>query len=106
MAARFRVVQRQHGVVQRRSGPSESSVQPSHLSGAALDHAALGTQTYLTVEDLVVYLRFPNGRAARAWVTRMGIPKCRRGGRTLLVLRRDVDRAVQPGQQLGQRRHD
>jgi len=60
------------------------------------DQAALARQTYLTIPELTAYLRFPSEHACRLWLTRAGaIPKIRRG-RTLLVLRRDVDGYLQP----------
>ncbi len=55
--------------------------------------------TYLTVPEAADYLRFPTPHAFRAWARRHGLPSCRRGGRTLLFLRRDLDEAV------GNRRH-
>jgi hypothetical protein len=102
----------------------QSPGQSSNLKDALLDRARRATDAdltvdqlvaglvayvaderrpYLTVAQLVKYLGFPSERAARAWVKEVGIPPCRRGKRTLLVLRRDVDHAVQPGKQVGQR---
>lgn len=104
MAPRLvRRVQRKDRVVKRGARAPKTAIQPRHLPRAVPDHASLGTQTYLTVEELTAYLRFPSCGATRNWISRTGLPKCRRGGRTLLVLRRDVDRAVQPGNQLGNR---
>jgi Helix-turn-helix domain len=54
----------------------------------------LDAQTYLTVDEVAEYLRFPNRRAAYKWAVRQGIPSCSRG-RVLLYLRRDIDDNVQ-----------
>lgn len=50
--------------------------------------------TYLTVEQATAYLQFPTVNAFRHWVRAHGVPKFRRGGRTLLFLRRDLDEAI------------
>jgi hypothetical protein len=50
--------------------------------------------TYLTVPEAQAYLRFPSRAAFRVWAKRNGLPCCRRGARTLLFLRRDLDDAV------------
>jgi hypothetical protein len=54
----------------------------------------LATQTYLSVDEALAYLRFRTRKALYAWADRQRIPKCRRG-RTLLFLRRDLDEALQ-----------
>jgi hypothetical protein len=107
MATRLKRVQRGKVVGQRGGRAAKAPLQTANVGDATFDQARLRTQTYLTVEELVAYLRFPSAHACRVWVTRTGLPKCRRG-RTLLVLRRDVDQAVQPGNQLQGRRleHD
>lgn len=58
-----------------------------------LDPERLARQTYLTVEESIVYLCFPSRAAIYHWADRQGIPKCRRG-RVILFLRRDLDEAV------------
>jgi hypothetical protein len=63
---------------------------------AAFDQERLATQTYLTVPEPAAYGRFQSENAAWLWLGRNidKVPKCRRG-RSVTVLRRDYDRAVQ-----------
>jgi Helix-turn-helix domain len=60
---------------------------------AGTDEARLARQTYLTVDEAVIYLRFVSRAAIYHWADRQGVPKCRRG-RVILFLRRDLDEAV------------
>lgn len=76
------------------TAPLQQPQGDADVSRAPLDLERLSRQTYLTVDELVAYLRFPSRKAAYHWVIVSGIPKCRRG-RTLLFLRRDVDGLVQ-----------
>lgn len=99
MPSRLREVQRKDGIVKSGGRAPHAPRESGQLAHAPLDLERLGRQTYLTVQELTAYLRFPSERACRMWLSRAGVPKCRRGGRTLLVLRRDVDNAVQPGKQ-------
>lgn len=50
--------------------------------------------TYITVEEARDYLKFPSADAFRVWARRNAVPTLRRGQRTLLFLRRDLDDAV------------
>lgn len=90
-----RVVKPRKRVVQGGRGPAQSKRQTTDLRHARLD---LERQTYLTVSEAVVYLRFTRcvqpENALYQWVRDHRIPKCRRG-RTVLFLRRDLDQAVQ-----------
>lgn len=69
----------------------KAALQPANLPQAPVD---LSRQTYLSVPEATVYLRFQSKKALYCWVAEHGIPKCRRG-RVLLFLRRDLDEAVQ-----------
>jgi hypothetical protein len=64
------------------------------VTPAPFDPDVLARQTYLTVAEATIYLRFGSRMALYHWIARTRIPRCRRG-RTLLFLRRDLDDAVQ-----------
>lgn len=53
----------------------------------------LDAQTYLSIPDLVEYLRFPSEEAARCWARRQRLRHLRRG-RALLFKRTDIEAAL------------
>lgn len=60
--------------------------------------------TYLTVQEAMQLLRFTNRNSFYNWLSTQRVPRCRRG-RTILVRRIDLDRAVAPaGSDQGSRR--
>jgi hypothetical protein len=85
----------QDSKVKRSRRPSAAQLRAAELRDASFDHERLGKQTYLTVPELCAYGRFKTEHSAYQFLTRHQIPKCRKG-RSLIVLRRDFDRAVQP----------
>lgn len=98
MTVRRRAVQRQDRVVQRRARAPKTSLKPADLRNPQFDHASLGQKTYLSIPELTQYLSFPTENAAHHWLAGAAIVKCRRG-RTVLVLRLDVDEVVQQARQ-------
>jgi len=69
-------------------------------TATAVDLSRLATQTYLSVDEAITYLRVhltarDPRRAFYEWARRMHVPKCR-VGRRLAFLRRDLDEAVRP----------
>lgn len=58
--------------------------------------APLERQTYLSVDDLLIYLRCQKRQQIYDWLRENPIPRCRMG-RRLLFLRRDVDEIIQGG---------
>lgn len=88
------VVQGRQVVCERCGRPADSKLETPDVVRPPLD---LSRRTYLSVPQLQEYLDFPSAQATRQWLFRhkRRVPKCNRFGRRVLVLRRDVDEAVQ-----------
>jgi hypothetical protein len=74
---------------------ADTKGQARELRNPTFDDERLARQTYLTIPETRHYLRFSSNAAVYMWILRHRFPKCRRG-RTVLLLRRDLDEAVQP----------
>lgn len=80
------------GVGEGGTRAAQSAGEPGDLPNAPVDFSR---QTYVTVAEAAVYLRFPSTAAFRMWEHRHPLPKCRTG-RRVLFYRKDLDAAVAP----------
>lgn len=84
--------QRGQVVRQRRRRSPKPDLQATHLSDPSLDPEYIGTLTYLTVPQLMVYGQFKTKKAAYRFLARSGAAIRRGHGR---IFRRDVDLVLQ-----------
>lgn len=99
----MRRAHRRQAVLQSRQGASQPALQAPDLpeptlqpvERAEFDQEKLARQTYLTIREAMAYLRRTNRNAFYDFLTTQRIPRCRMG-RTVLLRRVDLDRAVAP----------